>query len=220
MTQSQNAARLALFDFDHTLITTNSLNHLFQYLDGAPPYRRVIAELPSWLRLGDLSSYVAIKTAIKSHLYRRILAGKPVSRLKAAADYAAPRLSLNDEAVALYRSAAAEGCQMVIVTASPTVYIKPLLPLLGIEATHVIGTDLEEDGNGHLTGQFSGPECIRKAKPKKIASFLAGYPGTPTIALTAGNPPDDDALLTLGQKAVAVDKRSGALTILRPAPQL
>lgn len=215
MTFGQDVARLALFDFDHTLITTNSLNHLFQFLDGAPPYLRVIAELPSWLRARDLSSYVGIKTAIKTHLYRRVLVGKPASSLAAAAAYAAPRLKLNPKAMALFRSAASEGCQTVIVTASPTDYIKPLLPLLGIAAEDVIGTDLEVDGSGHLTGLFAGPECIRGAKPAKIEAFLAQISPAPAIALTVGNPPDDDALLALGSRAVAVDKHSGALTHLR-----
>lgn len=212
-----HVARLALFDFDHTLITTNSLNHLFQYLDGAPPYRRVIAELPSWLRAKDILSYVGIKTAIKTHLYQTILAGKPVTGLAEAAAYAAPRLSLNQAALALYREAAADRCQMVIVTASPTDYIKPLLPLLGIEAADVIGTDLATDGRGQLTGQFDGLECIRRHKPEKIAAYLARFPEPPAIALTAGNPPDDDALLALGERAVAVDKHTGTLTNLRSA---
>lgn len=216
MTPHQDVARLALFDFDHTLITSNSLNHLFEFLDGAPPYRRVITELPAWLRAKDLSSYVSIKTAIKTHLYRTVLNGKPASSLADAAAYAAPKVTVNQAAVDLFVEAVADGCYMVIVTASPTEYIKALLPLLHLEVDAVIGTDLATDASGQLTGLFDGPECIRRHKPEKIAAYLARYPEPPTIAMTVGNPPDDDALLALGERAVAVDKHSGALTTLRP----
>lgn len=209
---------LALFDFDHTLITTNSLGHLFCYLDKAPPYRRVLAEASSWLRLSDLTSYVAIKTAIKTHLYRSVLKGHPATALADAALYAADKLTVNKAAAKVYSEAARSGHTMVIVTASPTAYIEPLLPRLGITADHVVGTDLETTVDGKLTGQFDGPECIRTAKPGKVQAFLAStFPTAPAkLALAVGNPPDDDALLAMGQRAIAVDKISGKLTILRP----
>lgn len=212
MTTKKN--ELALFDFDHTLITTNSLNHLFSHLDGAPPYRRVIADATRWLKLRDLSSYVAIKTAIKTHLYENVLVGHPVTALAEAAAAAAPKLTLNQAALAVYRKAQSEGHIMAIITASPTDYIKPLLPLLGITADHVVGTDLAADDQGLLTGKFAGPECIRRAKPIKIATFLEGFPHPPAIALAVGNPPDDDALLAMAPHAIAVDKSSGSLTTL------
>lgn len=218
--QSDLSTQLALFDFDHTLITTNSLNHLFAFLDQAPAYQRVLREMSQWLTLGDLTNYVRLKTAIKTHLYRRVLVGHKVDQLAEAAKVAAPKLKLNGKAMAAYHKAQADGLRQIIVTASPTEYIRALLPLLGITADYVVGTDLEADRHGILTGCFLGQECIRGNKPAKVAAFVEalaqseGHKGV-KIALAVGNPPDDDALLAMAPRAIAVDKTTGNLTILR-----
>lgn len=213
------ARDIALFDFDHTLITTNSLGHLFRFLDGAPPYKRVLREAGHWLRVRDLTDYVALKTAIKTHLYRHVLKGHPVTALAAAAKVAATKLTINPDSLAVYREAEAKGLSRVIVTASPTAFIVPLLPLLGIATDHVIGTDLEADSAGRLTGKFDGPECIRTAKPGKVKAYIDALPAGSKIALAVGNPPDDDALLAMAPRAIAVSKTTGAHTHLPATPQ-
>ena len=63
-----------------------------------------------------------------------------------------------------------EGHVLVLISGSPRYYLEPVVTDLGFH--HLLCTDLEEDGDGILTGKPEGPMCL-DANKKSMAMELA-----------------------------------------------
>ncbi len=98
-----------------------------------------------------------------------------------------------------------QGHELVIVSASPELYVERLGRLLGVDA--VIGTRLEVDEAGCLTGRLAGLNC---RGPEKVARLRAWLGEDATVAFAYGNSGGDRELLALARHGVRVGRR-GAL---------
>jgi phosphatidylglycerophosphatase C len=113
----------------------------------------------------------------KAGVLRRLLAGRPLAPLlelaEVFADQAIATLVRTDAAPRI-QSHREQGHELVILTASPELYVVPLARRLGID--HVLGTRLEVDGDGVLTGRLVGANCRGAEKVARLRGWLADEP--------------------------------------------
>lgn len=111
------------------------------------------------------------RSAFKEDVLTRLFAGWPAADLdRRAGEYASTSLQRLVRPAALDRMRwhLAEGHRVVIVTASLEAYVRPWAHRHGIE--EVIGTRLEVDASGRLTGRLVGRNCYG---PEKVARLRA-----------------------------------------------
>ena len=173
------ARTVAVFDFDGTLTRRDTLLPFLRRTRGAS--RTSIALLANSLVLargmvvGDDDKRDAAKAAVLHHL----LAGQNVEELRTAATVFADvviKRGLNAPVLERVRSHQADGHELVIVTASPELYVGPIGERLGFDA--VLGTRLETDGNGRLTGRLQGRNCRGVEKVERLRAWLGDVDAT------------------------------------------
>jgi phosphatidylglycerophosphatase C len=141
------------------------------------------------------------RTARKEALLRHTLGGRPRAELEPVAEaYAAGVVErgLRPSMRAAVEEHLAAGHRVVIVTASPELYASPLGHRLGVD--EVLGTVLEVDGAGTLTGRLAGPNCRGDEKAARLLELLGAE--RPEHLHAYGNSGGDDALLALADTAV------------------
>ena len=156
----------------------------------------------------------ARRDAAKEAFLMRLLAGRELAPLAAAAeafagDVVASHLRPDTrERLDWHRS---EGHELVIVSASPELYVAPVGRRLGVDA--VLATRLEVGPDGRLTGRFEGRNCRGPEKALRLRQHLD--PGS-TLLFAYGDSPGDRELLAMAQTAVWVGRRT--LPIPGPPP--
>ena len=85
-----------------------------------------------------------------------------------------------------------KGAWRVIVTASPSLTVRPFAERLGADA--LLGTDLEMRPDGRLTGVFASPNC-RAAE--KVVRLREAYGPTVRLAAAYGDTSGDTEMLGL-----------------------
>jgi len=95
----------------------------------------------------------------------------------------------------------AQGYEVIIVTASPDVYVAHVCKYLGYDG--FISTKTLDDGK-FLTGKIDGEVCNFVQKPKRIAEFLGAQ--TPEHTLAFGNSSGDYAMLRFCDESYFVNK--------------
>jgi phosphatidylglycerophosphatase C len=109
----------------------------------------------------------------KERLVNRLLAGRNVEELESAAEAFATAVlehGVRGSVIDRLRDHIGAGDTVVIVTASPELYVDALGRRLGVAA--VIGTRLEVDGEGRLTGRFAGHNCRGAEKVARLRAWL------------------------------------------------
>jgi phosphatidylglycerophosphatase C len=158
------------FDFDGTLTTRDTFLAFLRWRSGRIGYWRGIARLTPALFAFAQNRNVE---RLKAEAARVFLSGAPIATLDAEAREfaatAAPAL-LRPDALQVWRRHQAEGARMVIVTASPEPVIAPFAHGLG--ADRLIGTRLEIDGEGRLTGALDGPNCRGPEKVNRLRAVF------------------------------------------------
>lgn len=155
---------LALFDFDGTLCSKDSFTgFVFFALSKRHIIRQGLKILP-WIQAYYLKVYPA--HAMRNKLFRSMFQGYTASYLsQLGQEYAQTLLQELDpklwHQVNLHRQ---RGDQVVIVSASIDIYLKPLSELLGLE---LICTEVEEM-NGEITGRYATPDCSCEQKKYRI----------------------------------------------------
>jgi len=94
-----------------------------------------------------------------------------------------------------------EGYKVIIVTASPDVYVKYVCDYLGYDG--FISTKTVDNGP-YLCGNFDGRVCNFEEKPKRILEFLDGK--TPEHTISYGNSSGDFAMLKFCDESYFVNK--------------
>lgn len=202
--------RLALFDFDNTLIRNNSLPLLFAATNRCGPI---------WFELlavaGSRRLYRSPRTAVKHRLYARCLVGCDAEEIYAIGERIATRFTANRAVLRALEEAKTQGVAAWVVTAAPRAFVEGIIAAMGWPVERVIGTELPTDVQGAYTGEPPN-ECIGGEKVRRVREAIArlGYHEEPVVLVAYGNAPADLPLLALAKRGYVV--RHGRIRI-RPA---
>ncbi|MCA1846354.1 MAG: HAD-IB family hydrolase, partial [Actinobacteria bacterium] len=139
---------------------------------------------------------------------RGVLAGAPLDGLAEAAEAFADHVVAQRlrpdvrERVDWHRN---EGHELVLVSASPELYVTPIGRRLGFDT--VLATRLEVSADGRLTGRLLGPNC---RGPEKVARLREWRSEGLSIDYAYGDSAGDREMLDLAVTAVRVGRRSSA----------
>lgn len=203
--------RLALFDLDGTITRRDSFQGFVLGLLARHPAR--LLRLP--LLLVPLAGFLlrlidrgALKGAVLHLLFR----GLPRAALAQwAALYAAGtvRARLFPDAVAAVRAHLAAGDHVVLLSASPDLYVPEIGRLLGIGEVHCTEVRWKAD---RLDGRLAGPNRRDVEKLRVLEGLRAAHPGLPVIAY--GNSPADLIHMQQCEEAVYVNPQARLHTVL------
>jgi phosphatidylglycerophosphatase C len=202
---------VAAFDFDGTLTRGDTLIPFLQRLCGRRAVARaLVAEFGSLALAG---AGMGERDEAKAVLLARLLAGHARVRVEAVVarytDVVIAR-QLRPDVVARTRWHRDHGHQLVVVSASPELYVRPVAERLGFD--DVLATRLETDDSGRLTGQLAGPNVRGKEKVRRLDGWLDGR----TVTLWAyGNSSGDRPMLDMADIGIRVGR--GKLSPV-PAP--
>jgi phosphatidylglycerophosphatase C len=202
---------VAAFDFDGTLTRGDTLVPFLQRLCGTRAVvRALVAQFGS---LARAATGMAERDDAKALLLARLLAGQARDRVEAVvARYtdAVIARQLRPDVVARVGWHREQGHQLLIVSASPELYVRPVAARLGFD--DVLATRLETDADGRLTGRLAGANVRGEEKVRRLTTWLDGR--TPTL-WAYGNSSSDGPMLEMADVGVWVTRR-GRLT---PAPR-
>jgi phosphatidylglycerophosphatase C len=199
------AARpLAAFDLDGTLTRRDTLLPFLRRAVGREKaYRAVLASslpLARALALGGTH-----RDRAKAAFLRGVLSGVPLATLAHAAEAFADHVLAHElrpdirERVGWHR---AEGHELVLVSASPEIYVAPIGRRLGFD--EVLATRLEVDAAGLLTGRLLGANC---RGPEKVVRLREWRGDALVLAYAYGDSAGDREMLALAATAARVGRR-------------
>ncbi len=198
---------VAAFDFDGTLSRRDSLLPFLAFVRGpATTARAVVAESP---RFGRVLLGRASRDEAKEALLGRLLSGADRQQLSESGRAFGERLAARGLRRSIRRRLdwhRRAGHRVVIVSASPALYLETLGRRLGVDA--VLATDLEVGADGRLTGRLAGRNCRGAEKAKRLRTWLDGSGHEPSNQVWAyGDSRGDAEMLALADVAVWVGWR-------------
>jgi phosphatidylglycerophosphatase C len=212
-------ADLAAFDFDGTITEGGSV---FDFLSAVAGRRTVLSATAA---LAPRLAHAALAGGVvadrnKELLFVRALAGVSLERAeKVAAAFAHDHLDRHVRADVRRRLDwhLGRGDQVVIVSASPQLYVQTAGDLLGVDG--VVATDLEVGADGILTGRYRGANCRGEEKLRRLRAWIDEAGSAPDKLWAYGNSRGDLRMLRAADVGVNVG-RLGAFGRLRDFPGL
>lgn len=190
MSSTKAPETLAVFDFDGTLTTKDSMLAFCRFVVGPVAYATgFLSLLPSLIafKLGRLSN-----TDAKELFLARFLGGKSRRILESTAEkfaeYEIPRM-LRPRGLAKVQEYQAAGCRVVIVSASLDLWLKPWAESVGVELLCSNGAWEGES----FTGKLNGPNCHGPEKVERLLTLLKGQ--RPSRVIAYGDSSGDTELL-------------------------
>ncbi len=209
---------LAAFDFDGTLTDGGSVFGFLSALCGRGTVMAAAVTLgPQLVHAAVAGGTVADRT--KELLFERVLAGVAFDRAEeVAASFVRHHLDthLRSEVRRRFEWHRHRGDQVVIVSASPEIYIRGVGEQLG--AAGVVATRLAVVG-GMLTGRYQGANCRGDEKVRRLGQWVEDSGETPVSVWAYGNSRGDLNLLRTADFGVNVG-RLGPVGRLRSFPGL
>jgi phosphatidylglycerophosphatase C len=206
---------VAAFDFDGTLTEGGSVLDFLMALSGRTRVWAATASLAPGLAHGALAGGAAADQT-KEQLFERIVAGEEVARVEEVAErFARHHLSghLRPDVRERFDRHRHRGDRVVIVSASPEVYVRVAGELLG--AHGVVATRLAVDDRGALTGRYDGANCRGEEKLRRLRAWMDEDGTTPDRLWAYGNSRGDLRMLDAADVGVNVG-RLGRFGRLRP----
>ena len=202
---------LAAFDLDGTLTRRDTLMPFLLWAIGRNrTYRALLA---SSLPLGRAAALGGPhRDQAKAVLLQRVFAGLPLAALQDAAEPFADHVvahALRPDVRARVDWHRARGHELVLVSASPELYVTPIGRRLGFDA--VLATRLEVDAEGRLTGRIQGTNC---RGPEKVVRLREWRGGTLTVAYAYGDSAGDREMLALAATPLKIGR-----AMPRPLPR-
>lgn len=200
--------RIALFDLDGTLTWRDTLmGFLAGYVRRHPA---------KWLRLWRLPLVVSgyllgmrDRGSLKAGVIRVVMGGEPRSRVDAWADLFVAGLhrrgAFRPAALAVLEEHRAADDHLVLLSASPDLYVPRIGRLLGFERTLCTGITW---GGDILDGALATPNRYGEEKSSCLAWLRSQYPGLPVMAY--GNSASDLPHLKLADSALLVNANAAA----------
>lgn len=168
---------VAAFDFDGTLTRRDTLLPFLVQLCG--PSRVAWALASEAPVLASVALGRGDRDAGKARLLARALAGRPLAAVQAVVDsYAADVTArrLRPDTVTRLRWHVRNGHDVVVVSASPELYVAPIVRRLGVLT--VLATGLEVDAADRLTGRLLGANVRGPEKERRLREHLGSEPVT------------------------------------------
>lgn len=195
---------LAAFDLDGTLTRRDTLMpFLLRTVGREKAYRAVLATSLPLARAVALGG--AHRDRAKAAFLGGVLAGVPRARLADAAESYADHVvarSLRPDVRARVDWHHRQGHELVLVSASPELYVAPIGRRLGFH--HVLATRLEVDPDDRFTGRLLGVNC---RGPEKVARLQEWRGRLLELAYAYGDSAGDREMLDLAVTAVRVGRR-------------
>lgn len=185
---------LAIFDFDDTLTHGDTLGLWLDEIAGTSrfAYCALRAATGCWFfgRGADR------RTRFKDLLWRDILAGISLGQAQIAAEAAYKRIHWRAETCDIFQDHLAHGRQILIATGAARLCAEIFIRIkFDNPPVTVMGTELE-CVDGTLTGNMSGPNCVRKDKAALVKKWLDQQEPYARI-YGYGNAPHDVPMLAL-----------------------
>jgi phosphatidylglycerophosphatase C len=212
-------ADLAAFDFDGTITDGGSV---FDFLSAVAGRRTVVsataALAPHLAHAALAGGQVADRN--KERLFVRVLAGIDLKRAEDVAEtFARDHLDRHVRADVRRRLDwhLGRGDQVIVVSASPELYVGTAGELLGVDG--VVATGLAVDADGRLTGRYRGANCRGEEKLRRLRAWIDAAGAAPDKLWAYGNSRGDLRMLRAADVGVNVG-RLGSLGRLRDFPGL
>jgi phosphatidylglycerophosphatase C len=205
---------VAAFDFDGTLTEGGSVLDFLAAVGGRTRVAAATAALAPRLAHGALVSGAAAD-GTKEQLFERILAGEEVARVEEIAErFARHHLSrhLRTDVRERFDGHRRRGDRVVIVSASPEVYVRVAGQLLGADG--VVATRLAVGDGTALTGRYEGANCRGEEKLRRLREWMDEDGEVPDRLWAYGNSRGDLRMLGAADVGVNVG-RLGRLGRLR-----
>jgi len=186
--------KIAIFDFDETLVKENSLSFLFKYFLGRRPLFTYLFPI---LAKRQVSRKI-IKNEIKRHFYMLSLNNKSNELVFEAGVNTAEKLTPIKPVLERMMDLHAQGVDIWIITASPQFFIEGIVNKLKWPVERVIGTLLKEDGN--VLNGLIGTECQIEEKVVRFNALISDEKLTCIVKEAYGNLPVDIPMLELAEK--------------------
>ncbi|MEO9180209.1 MAG: HAD-IB family hydrolase, partial [Acidimicrobiales bacterium] len=215
-----NSPVVAAFDLDGTLTEGGSVYYWLCSIAGKGHVRRAVLGLLGPLIVGAIRSSRWADHA-KERLLQELLADTNVADVTAASrNFATEHLAREGRADLIDRLHwhIEQGHDVVIVSASPQIYVDVMTELLG--ATGGLGTRLAVNPVGRLTGGYLGKNCRGTEKMRRLTEWIEErHYTTPPVIYAYGNSRGDRRMLSGATYPYDVGKL-GWLGPLRQFPRL
>lgn len=187
--EKRRMREIGLFDFDGTLVEGDSFIRFGIFAVGkAKFYTSVVMAIP-WLigwKAGMMSSSRA-----KEKLFGFLFRGMTKREFEDKGELFVSEITkmLQPEIYQELIRLRDAGREVVIASASVEEWIRPWAKTQGVDC--VIGTQVEVDGEGRLTGRFSTPNCLGKEKAMRVREYLRKKLLDGKLETLLGNEEDD-----------------------------
>lgn len=211
---------VAAFDLDGTLTDGGSVFRWLRYVTGGARTYAAATRLAGPIAWGALASGPAADRA-KERLFSHLLAGlgADLVALKSV-EFARTHVADRVRPACLERLHwhQGQGHHVVVVSASPELYVAEIGRLLGAEGT--VATRLAVDPLGRLTGGYLGRNCRGEEKLRRLETFIERLElGGPAEIYAYGNSRGDRRMLAAADHGFDAG-RLGPLGALRAYPRL
>lgn len=210
---------VAAFDLDGTLTEGGSVFHWLRFVAGDAVVARAALPLLVPLTVGAIRAGHWADDA-KERLFDAVLAGRPLEVVaRQSREFILDHLDHEGrpEVLARLRWHQSQGHDVVLVSASPQLYVDVLVETLAL--TGGLGTRLEIV-DGRLSGHYEGQNCRGTEKMRRLEEWITSrnYPERPEI-YAYGNSRGDRRLLAGADHPFDAGKM-GRLGALRAYPRL
>jgi phosphatidylglycerophosphatase C len=209
----------AAFDYDGTLTNRGSVFGFLSAIAGRPAVVASSLGLAPKLALAALTGGSRADRT-KEELFRRVMAGTAVERLEeVGASYGRDHVARNLRSEVRERLEwhARRGDRVVVVSASPEVYVGVAARWLGADG--VVATRLEVGADGRVTGRYDGANCRGDEKLRRLRIWIEESGAAPDRLWCYGNSRGDLTMLGAADVGVNVG-RLGRVGALRAYPGL
>ena len=167
---SSNKAHISVFDFDGTLIAGDSLPMFIKHSRGALRFYVGLVVLSPILVLFKLG--LMNNSKAKEFLFKYFFGGMQDKQFVHYCETFVENLNAHANPVAVDRlkQAKESGHRVIILSASPRLWIGPWAKQYGVE---VVGTELQI-ADGIITGAFASHNCYGAEKVERLHQYLNG----------------------------------------------
>lgn len=187
---------LAAFDFDGTITTCDSLREFVGGLVGRGGFAAGVVRSAPWL-LGAWTG-ACDRGVAKAHFLAATLGGMTRQELEEAAQHFAARelpALVRPEMLARVQAHKRLGHRLVLVSASPSIYLRPWAAQAGFDA--VLSTELEFAGD-RFSGRLASANCWGPEKTRRLREWLTGE--QPASMYAYGDSRGDRELLAMADR--------------------